>query len=230
MTLQELFKSINEDEFIDVYLRNDTQTLDLIFDNSISLKEKVKKIEDFKEIILNTLHLFQTMQTEKNDEYIVFAIPSCEDDALADSFLVERDKLLQMQDSDNIEHYSYMMSPHEEVLSYDISKASRLKIDDDVCLAVSIFNEMTFCGVTEESYSEQINDIKNRIDEVQKEHETNPENFKPIDDLFKELGWEDNRTEEEKEFCLTVDKIEGKAYAQICKKYYEMEKYYLSNT
>ena len=58
--------------------------------------------------------------------------------------------------------------------------------------------------------------------------ETNPEQFKSLNDLFEELGWKDERTEEEKDFSYSIDVIEGKAYSQVYNKYFEMEKYYLT--
>lgn len=228
MTVQELFKSINEDEFVDIYLKNDNETINLIFNTDLSLDEKVEKIEKFKNIVLDALRLFKTMEIERNDEYIVFSIPRYDGDAIGDSFLTKREEILNIENIDRVEHYGYELSPHKEILSYDISQTSRFKMDDDVCLAVSIFNEMTFCGITEESHSEKINSIYEEINEAENAIETNPEQFKSLNDLFEELGWKDERTEEEKDFSYSIDVIEGKTYSQVYNKYFEMEKYYLT--
>ena len=228
MTVQELFKSIDENEFLDLYLRNDNDTINLIFNRDITIEEKVKKIEKFKDTILNALHLFRTLEIDKDDKYIVFAIPRFEGDTLADSFLVKKDELLYPEKVDRIEHYAYEFSPHKEILSFDVSEASRFEIDDDVCLAVSIFNEMTFCGISEESHSNRVAEITEDINSAIEDIDNNSENFISSEELFKSLGWEDTRTEEEKQFSFDIACVEGNASSKIYEKYFEMEKYYLT--
>ena len=42
MNVQELFKSINEDEFLDLYLRNDRESIDMLFNTKYTPEEKFK--------------------------------------------------------------------------------------------------------------------------------------------------------------------------------------------
>lgn len=227
MTVQELFKTVNENDFIDLYLKNDHETINLLFSTKYSVEEKIQKIAKFKQIVIDALHSFQTMEIEKKDEYIVFSVPRFDDDVLADSFLVKREELLHPEKVERIETYAYEFSPHAEILGYDISQACLYEYGDKTTFAVSIFNEMTFCGITEESHTQKVNDIKKQLDEAEEEIENDFSKAKTIEEFFAEIGWKDKRTEEEKEFSLAVAKIQGMACSEIYKKYYEMEKYYL---
>ena len=228
MTVQELFKSINEEEFIDAYLKNDNETIECLFRKDISINEIFQKVNYFKEIVLNAFQRFKEMEVERNEEYIVFAIPRYEGDTSADSFLSLREEIMNPEKVERIEHYAYEFSPHEEILGYDVSEASRYEIGDDVTVALSIFNEMTFCGITEEHHKEKVDEITQSLKEAEESIENGTANLRPIEDLFTELGWEDKRTQEEKDFSLAIAKIQGNAYVQTLNKYFEMEKYYLT--
>jgi hypothetical protein len=227
MTVQELFQSINEEEFIESYLRNDNETIECLFRKDIPINEIYQKINFFKEIVLGAFRRFKEMEVERNDEYIVFAIPRYDGDTYADSFLSLREEILNPEKIERIEHYAYEFSPHEEILGYDVSEASRYEVGDDVTVALSIFNEMTFCGITEEHHKEKVEEITQSLKEAEESIENGTAECRPIEDLFKELGWEDTRTKEEKDFSLAIAKIQGNAYVQTLNKYFEMEKYYI---
>ena len=93
MTVQELFQSINEEEFIESYLRNDNETIECLFRKDISINEIYQKINFFKEVVLGAFRRFKEMEVERNDEYIVFAIPRYDGDTYADSFLSLREEI-----------------------------------------------------------------------------------------------------------------------------------------
>lgn len=230
MTVQELFQSIDKNEFVKTYLRNDSETLDLIFDSeNVPVDIKMNKIIKFRQLIFDTLEKFRTMDVERNDKYIVFAIPEYEGDAVAHSFLSLRSEILSVEEIDRVECYAYEFSPFKEILSYDISASCKYEIDNDVALAVSIFNEMTFCGITEESHDERVSEITEDINSSIKEIEDgDSDKFTNATDLFEKLGWVDNRTEREKKFSLEIAEIDGRAKNKIYKKYFEMEKHYLT--
>ena len=195
------------------------------------IKEDIKmnKIIKFRQLIFDTLEKFRTMDVERNDKYIVFAIPEYEGDAVAHSFLSLRSEILSVEEIDRVECYAYEFSPFKEILSYDISASCKYEIDNDVALAVSIFNEMTFCGITEESHDERVSEITEDINSSIKEIEDgDSDKFTNATDLFEKLGWVDNRTEREKKFSLEIAEIDGRAKNKIYKKYFEMEKHYLT--
>jgi predicted DNA-binding protein YlxM (UPF0122 family) len=227
MTVQELFKSIDRKEFIYAYLRNDNETLNMFFREDLSIQEIYSKVNFFKEVVLAAFDRFCEAEVERNEEYIVFAIPEYEGDTSAHSFLSLREEILNPETVERIEHYAYEFSPHEEILGYDVSEASRYEVGDDVTVALSIFNEMTFCGITEEHHKEKVEEITQSLKEAEESIENGTAECRPIEDLFKELGWEDTRTREEKDFSLAIAKIQGNAYVQTLNKYFEMEKYYI---
>ena len=230
MTVQGLFQSIDKNEFVKTYLRNDSETLDLIFDSeNVPVDIKMNKIIKFRQLIFDTLEKFRTMDVERNDKYIVFAIPEYEGDAVAHSFLSLRSEILSVEEIDRVECYAYEFSPFKEILSYDVSASCKYEIDDDIALAVSIFNEMTFCGITEESHDERVSEITEDINSAIKEVEDgDSDKFTNAADFFEQLGWVDNRTEREKKFSLEIAEIDGRAKNKIYKKYFEMEKHYLT--
>ena len=227
MTVQELFKSIDRKEFIDAYLRNDNETLNMFFREDLSIQEIYSKVNFFKEVVLAAFDRFCEAEVERNEEYIVFAIPEYEGDTSAHSFLSLREEILNPETVERIEHYAYEFSPHEEILGYDVSEASRYEIGDDIVVALSIFNEMTFCGITEEHHKEKVEEITQSLKEAEEEIQNGTAEYRPIEDLFKDLGWEDKRTQEEKDFSLDIARIQGNAYVQTLNKYFEMEKYYI---
>ena len=227
MTVQELFKSIKKEDFIDAYLRNDNETINMFFNKELPIQDILMRINRFKEIVSDAYDRFCEVEIEKNDEYIVFAIPRYDGDTNADSFLCKREELLHPESVERIEHYAYEFSPHTEILSYDVSEASKYEMCDDITLAISIFNEMTFCGITEERHQERVDEITQSLKEAEESIENGTAECRPIEDLFEELGWVDRRTEEEKEFSLSIARIQGNAYVQTLNKYFEMEKYYL---
>ena len=49
----------------------------------------------------------------------------------------------------------------------------------------------------------------------------------PSEDVFKQLGFEDTRTPEEKVFSYRLTQIKNNNYVQTLNVYFELEKYYL---
>lgn len=226
MTVQELFKSIDEDEFIETYLRNDNETMDCIFRTDISINEIALQVNHFKELVLNALHRFKNMELERNEEYIVFAIPDDNGSIPVDTFLVKTSELKEAK-IDKIERYAYEFSAHKEILSYDISDACRHRVDDDVLLAVAVFNEMTFLGIEEDVHDNRADEIMSELDKTSKEIEEGLAKTSPVADVFKQLGFEDTRTPEEKVFSYRLTQIQNNNYVQTLNVYFELEKYYL---
>ena len=226
MNVQELFKSINEDEFLDLYLRNDRESIDMLFNTKYTPEEKFKKLQYYRQIVLDAFRECKNMQIKESSDDIVFVVPNFDGDTSADSFVCKKEEVLNYENIERVEHYGYDLSPRDEVLGYIVSEASRHIIDDDINLAVNIFNEMTFCGITNEHHTDKVNDLLDKIKESEEEIKEHPECCKPIEELFKELGFVDKRTPYEKEFDLSLAKLEGESYVKLFKKYLELELYY----
>ena len=82
-----------------------------------------------------------------------------------------------------------------------------------------------FCKLVKERVSEITEDINSSIKEIE---DGDSDKFTNATDLFEKLGWVDNRTEREKKFSLEIAEIDGRAKNKIYKKYFEMEKHYLT--
>lgn len=220
MTVQELFKSVNQKEFVQKYLENEGQTIELIFGDKYTLEEKIRRVSKFKEIVINSFEKMKAMEIKRDEEYICFAIPYAEDDAFGwDSFISKREEILNKDNIERVEKYAYELSPIEETLRYDVSETC-IKSYGDLNVAVAIFDELTFCGVDIDARNERTEEIHEEINESLEEIKNTDIKSKTIkaSDLFAELGWIDEREEFEKEFDMNRMKNDMEYF----KKLYEM--------
>lgn len=224
MTVQELFKKIDEKEFVDTYLRNDRETQDLFFNTALTPEQVFERFKHYKEIILKTFNQFKIMPIEKDQDYIMFVIPRFEGDNCGHSFVCFKKELLNNENED-IEHFAYYLSPHKNILSYDISETC-LSLIDEITIAVSIFSEMTFFGFSTEEHNKKIKDIKTSVTDIAEKIDNGTANTHSFDGILNQIGI-DERTKEEKEFSLSLAMLEGQNYNLILNKYFEIEKYYL---
>lgn len=219
MTIQELFKCVDQKEFIRRYFENDCEALGLVFDNEDMTEETITKFNKYKKIVINSFEKMKTMNLERNEEYICFAIPYADDAAFGwDTFISKREEILNKDSIERVEKYAYELSPVEEVLCYDVSETC-IKSYGELDVAVAIFNELTFCGVDLDARNERTDEIHEELNEsLEAVKNADTSQFISSKDLFAELGWVDDRKDFEKEFDNNRIKNDGEYF----KKLYEM--------
>lgn len=229
MTVQELLKSVDETEFIQEYLRNDGQTIEMLLDPQYTFEQKEQMLNRFKTALSKSLNALREMPVEPQDEFIVFAVPYNEDGCGGwHSYMCKREEIENHENIERVETYGYEFDTFENVLSYDVSKTC-LYMHDELFVAVAIYDEMTFFGIDVEKRNEKVEEESEKIEESLKEcEEHNFENCRPIQELFDELGWKDERTEKEKEFDHKKIHIDGEHNMKTNKLVVEMECHYLS--
>ncbi len=126
-----------------------------------------------------------------------------------------------------IERYGYMFSPHDKIISYKVP-AHIIGTDEQYRLLAYIIFEMTFFGFDEKQAEQERKKLKESLVEMEQLDSLPPEerekHFYTLEDVRKELGITDDRTEEEKAF----DKFVGRKEMLITflLRYREMKKVY----
>ena len=126
-----------------------------------------------------------------------------------------------------IERYGYMFSPRDKIISYKVP-AHIIGTDEQYQLLASVIFEMTFFGFDEKHAEQERKKLKESLVEMEQLDSLPPEERKKntytLEEVRKELGITDNRTEEEKAF----DKIVGRKETLITLilRYREMKKVY----
>ena len=228
MTVQELLRSVDTDEFLNEYLKNDGETIDILLSDEYTPIEKFAMIDRFKEMITKSLNQMREMEVVPDKEYIVFSLSYEEDGQFGwDCFMSKREDILKCNDIDRVEKYAFEFSPLEEVLCCDVSEVSRYTYYD-VPVAVAIFKEMTFFGVDIEKRNEKTEKEIAIITEAAEECKSgNCESYVSADEMFARFGWTDNRTKKEKSFERKKAKMFGKLNMSISKLYMQWEKHYI---
>lgn len=213
MTVQELFKSLNKEEFINYYCYYD-----------LSGSDKYETTEKGKQVVIELFEkLLSATPVENKDECIIFSIEQVGTEMLY-SFLVHRDDLLNCEEP---EHYAYELSPMLEILGYDVSNACKYSLNNDYKLAASILYEMTFFGYTIESQEEEASEITDSLTESVKEITEGTANLVSADEVFSNFDYQDTRTEFERTFDDAKYTIEGTYFSDVRSRLYELEKEYL---
>ena len=98
--------------------------------------------------------------------------------------------------------YAFEFSPWNEILGYELFVPNINSFGADTLLAVIIY-EMTFCGFTEEDHQKEVQKLREAIAEtesIQKlPEEERKKYYKDAKDVFAEFGYQDTRTEKEKQ-------------------------------
>ena len=228
MTVQELLRSVDTEEFIDEYLQNDGETKELLFDKQYTPNEKFAMIDKFRTMIEKTLNQMREMEITPDNEWVVFSLSYEEDGMFGwDCFMSKREDILKCNEVERVEKYAFEFSDIKEVLACDVSEVSRY-IHYDVPVAVAIFKEMTFFGIDIDARNKKTEEEIKVINEAAEECKSgNCKSYKSADEVFAELGWVDSRTVEEKEFDLRKIKLFGKLNMDVTKLYMEWEKHYI---
>lgn len=216
MNVQELFKSVNVDEFVHEYMNYDCHFRNILEDDEMDADTRKSLISSGKKMILSSFENMKNMDISnyKNEEKnIVFVLPSYDEGMELDTFLVEQKDLEEFNKDENfrVETYGYEFCDTNKILSFIVSETSRFMIDNDAKVAASIFYEVTFFGYDECEKAEKLEETKNEINaalEEVKEDVNNSEKFIPPDKVFENLGYVDKRYDFEKTFETEVLKLE----------------------
>lgn len=213
MTVQELFKSLDKEEFIKYYCHYDLLESD-----------KYETTEKGKQVVTELFEkLLSVSPVENKDECIIFSIEQIGTEMLY-SFLVHKQDLL---DSDEPEHYAYELSPMLEILGYDVSSACKYALKNDYKLAASILYEMTFFGYTIEDQQDEASEVTESINKSVQEIKEGTAELLTADEVFSNLGYEDTRTNFEQLFDDDKYTIEGNYFSDTRSRLYKLEKEYL---
>lgn len=162
MNVQDLFKSLNPDDFVDDYV--------MYCPDIVAGQSSVRQIVA-KQSILKAFTRFCKMEIFENPNILVFGVPQFDNDSNADTFYIYKKELERYQKNDAMpDTYAYELNEPAEILGYQVSETSRY-LCGDLRLASVIFSEMTFFGYEEEQskaeresfiagLNKSINDIK----------------------------------------------------------------------
>lgn len=222
MTVQELFKSINTEELVNYYLKNDFQTIEMLFDKNISDEDKKEKFNEYKQTLTNSVNYIKDLNIKNNPEQIIFVISYDDNgDHGWDCFSTYIKDLFD-EGKEYIERYSVEFQSLEEVLGSEISFMSRYMYTDLAILNAVLF-ELTFFTSDLTRHQMEVNEelsiINERVEEAK-----NAENCLPIEHLFEEIGWKDERSQTEKNFDEDIIKIQSQHHINIYDLYFNYEK------
>ncbi len=195
MTVQELFKSVNINEFLQEYFEYDNNLLNILKDISKPAVEKDSLIYKAKQKIIKSFVNMQNMPITKkeDDDYIVFAIPAVEFDCPSstyyDTFLIKREDLLKLKENPDeyVETYAYDFEDTSVVLGYQVAFMSDIMIERER-LAAIIFFEITFNGYDEEVKKARIKEVLDSLNESLEEIKNGNYKSYSVEEVFSELG------------------------------------------
>lgn len=216
MTVQELFKSLDKELFVNYYCRYEEDE-----------KSKYLTTDKGKQIIIRLFNqLLEVTPNENKDKCIIFSIPELGNERLY-SFLVHEEDLLS---NDKPEHYGYELTSMLDILGYEVSEACRYRLDS-LQLAASILYEMTFFGYDIEDQKDESQAILETLNEHIEEIENGTLKTISADEVFENLKYEygyiDDRSEQEKIFEEQCDIISGNSSQELRDLFYDMEKHYI---
>lgn len=160
-------------------------------------KEKILTVFDnliSKEVILNS----------KKTIFCILVKDLFENDQYYDLFFMNYSDIKNYSsEENNSKNYSLSFVPWHELLGYNVCKKSLESYGMETIIAEFIW-EITFYGWTEASMEEEKNKLNESIEEYEQLKESNSLKTYTIDELFSALGYEDTRTEEEKQEELSL--------------------------
>lgn len=203
MTVQELLKSVNREEFIKYYIG---------YCGYPRSAQKKKLVGTFYDELV-------TYPAAIDSSMIVFAIPSFDSDLL-DSFLINRSDLKKWG---RIETYSYETTCAQKILGYSVSESCRHYLRDDIRYAAGIFYELSYFGYTLSIQNTEASSFLDDITKSVKEIEDGSAKLIPAEEIFEKLGYTDTRTEEEKKFDIKEAKLHSKFINKLKTELYKLE-------
>ena len=206
MTVQEFFKTLDKDKFVKYYIKD-------------YCNQRVT--ENRKMIVGNYVDELLSAQVKENKDMYVFSMVSM-DSLFLNSFAVNRDDF----GKEEIEHYAYDLEDPLDVLGYQVSKACKYYLKDDYRFASSILYELSMFGYSLKKQTDGAKDIISSVKEATKNIDISK--LTSAESLFKELGYVDNRTEQEKELDVEMIKIENYCTVESRKALCKLELVYAS--
>ena len=210
ITIKELLLQCNVEKLTDVYLGLLSEDTDIekervLFNLWIQKIEETQPIENTEKRII-----IPSMECGIVDDYTYIDISYvCYNDLKTISeFNEDISHIKDMGNSElrkflhsipNIEHFAIDFILSAEILGYMISEASVEKFGKENVMAEIIY-EMTFFSYDETEKEKQLEHIEKLATECEKENDASNGSFKTItlDELKNEMGYVDNRTEEER--------------------------------
>ena len=205
MTVQELFKNLDRDTFIDEYL------------NYCGEPKSAKR----KERIENLLNAFNKLDIVPNNSWIVFCEPIIGEDHL-DSTIIKKEELLdtEVEKGEVPEGYAYELTCMTDILGYSVSLAC-IYAFGVIKVACSILYEITFFGydidIQRENVKQEVEQLHKSIEEVN----NGKAKLTSFTDFCKKYDWTDSRKDFEKDFDTVKMHIEcelsRKLKQELCK-------------
>ena len=208
MTVQEYFRSLDKEQFIEDYLEY----------------ARYPKSPTKKQTLRDLLNQLDSLDIEKNSDAVIFSIPSPSGYKL-DSYYIKKESLFKRG---RVETYAYEHLSMTEVLGFNISKACDYFFIDNQ-YACSILFEMTWHGYEIE---EQQKEAKNFMDDIQKQIEEIKSGAAQLissDEMFEHLGFKDTRSEAEQLFDSENIHLEMNYNQKIAKALYKLERSYMNS-
>lgn len=226
MTVQDFFKTIDEEEFVNNYLEYD-KNFEKARNEQSTMEDRKRIEENGKKMVLSSFRYLKEMKINPNND-IVFGVAVSDNEDNIDSFCVKEEEWKAFKENKEKvpERYGYYLDKEENILGYQISQVSRYMLGD-VRYAVSIFYEITFFGFDSENRKTKQEEVHKSLEESMKEIEENgTENCKSMEEVMEEFGWKDERREFEKEFDLNKAKLEGEFFANLIRLIFKQETEY----
>ena len=212
MTVQELFKNLDRNVFINEYL------------NYCGEPKSAKRRERLK----NLLDAFNNINVTPNNSWIVFCEPIVGENHL-DSTIIKKEELLdtKVENGEVPEGYAYEFDCMTDILSYSVSLAC-IYAFGIIKVACSILYEMTFFGDTldmqQENVKQEIKQLNRSIEEV---HSSKAE-LVSFTDLCKKYDWTDSRKDFEKDFDTAKMLIDHESFKKLKQELCKLEISYLA--
>lgn len=206
MIVKELFEKVSFEEIMS-YLFNERQIIHDIEDLEEKTEDEiVEECRLMKEAYHHAYNQLIKIKPQENKSKVLIMLKETDlfNESYYDISCFDYNELL----NDNIpEIYAIDFIPWEEILGYQVSLAN-LKEYSFVQLVGEVLWELTFYGYDEEVIGEEKEELltrKQEVDEAIKNEDFSK--FHTIKDVFTELGFVDERTEEENKEKLDMEEL-----------------------
>lgn len=227
MIVKEFLQSLSLDDLVKAYC---------LYENDICNYHGTgdRKFHEDADVVKKAFEKILSLEPVIDENSIVFSIPELGTQSL-DSFVVKKEELFDTE-LERIEHYGYEFDSMREILGYQISKACRFQLNDDLLYACSILFELTFFGYDpdyqEHETSENIDKLNEQIEEI----ENGTANLITSDELFEQISEKydidltDKRCQKEIQFDEKMRSFWCSYYNDLIEELYDLERYYQNNT
>ena len=214
MTVQELFKNLDRNTFIDEYL------------NYCGEPKSAKR----KERLKNLLDAFNNINVAPNNSWIVFCEPIVGENHL-DSTIIKKEELLdtKVENGEVPEGYAYEYNSMTDILGYSVSLAC-IYAFGIIKVACSILYEMTFFGYTIDTQQENVQQEVEQLNRSIEDVHSGKAKLTSFTDFCKKYDWTDSRKDFEKDFDTAKMHIECELFKKLKQELCKLEISYLRKT